>query len=114
MFQECFNEFLFCNFVVAWHSLQLPKLKEGLFFYIRSNWECQAHLDLKKILGILFFSTQHFFQGFFLSDFSVCTKIPDRSTVSLYWLSDLLDNIHNKRKTWDTKTTTEPIRVIYQ
>ena len=31
MFQECFNIVLFCNFVFAWNSLQLPKQKEGLF-----------------------------------------------------------------------------------
>ena len=30
--QECFNEVLFCNFVLAWISSQLPEQKEGLFF----------------------------------------------------------------------------------
>ena len=30
-FQECFIEVLFCNFVVARHSLQLPEQKEDLF-----------------------------------------------------------------------------------
>ena len=30
MFQECFNEVLFCDFVVAWISSQLPQQKEGL------------------------------------------------------------------------------------
>ena len=31
VFQECFNEVLFCNFIVAWISSQLPEQKEGLF-----------------------------------------------------------------------------------
>ena len=31
VFQESFDEVFFCNFVVAWISLQLPKQKEGLF-----------------------------------------------------------------------------------
>ena len=26
---RCFIEFLFCNFVVAWHSSKLPEQKEG-------------------------------------------------------------------------------------
>ena len=30
MFQECINEVLFCDFVVAWISSQLPEQKEGL------------------------------------------------------------------------------------
>ena len=30
VFQECFNKVLFCDFVVAWISLQLPEHKEGL------------------------------------------------------------------------------------
>ena len=34
MFQECFNEILFCNLVVAWISFQLPKQKEGLFVFV--------------------------------------------------------------------------------
>ena len=29
----CFNVVLFCNFVVAWISSQLPEQKEGLFFH---------------------------------------------------------------------------------
>ena len=29
-FKGYFIEILFCNFVVAWHSSQLPKQKEGL------------------------------------------------------------------------------------
>ena len=29
-FQESFNEVLFCNFVLAWISSQLPEQKEGL------------------------------------------------------------------------------------
>ena len=33
VFQECLNEALFCDFVVAWISSQLPEQKEGLF-----NW----------------------------------------------------------------------------
>ena len=32
VFQECFNEVLFCNFVLAWISSQLPEQKGGLFF----------------------------------------------------------------------------------
>ena len=28
---EVFREIVFCDFVVAWQSLQLPKQKEGLF-----------------------------------------------------------------------------------
>ena len=32
VFKECFNEVLFCDFVVAWISLQLTGQKEGLFF----------------------------------------------------------------------------------
>ena len=32
MFQECFNEVLFCNFFVVLHSSHLPEQKEGLFF----------------------------------------------------------------------------------
>ena len=31
VFQECFNEVLFCDFVVARISSQLPEQKEGLF-----------------------------------------------------------------------------------
>ena len=31
VFQECLNEVLFCDFVVAWISSQLPEKKEGLF-----------------------------------------------------------------------------------
>ena len=31
VFQECFNKVLFCDFVVAWISSQLPEQKEGLF-----------------------------------------------------------------------------------
>ena len=31
MFQQSFNEVLFCNIVVAWISSQLPEQKEGLF-----------------------------------------------------------------------------------
>ena len=31
MFQICFIEILFCNYVVAWHASQLPEQKEGLF-----------------------------------------------------------------------------------
>ena len=31
VFQECFNEVLFCNFVLVWISSQLPEQKEGLF-----------------------------------------------------------------------------------
>ena len=31
--QECFKEVLFCNFVVAWISSQLPEQKEGLFIF---------------------------------------------------------------------------------
>ena len=31
VFQECFNEVLFCNFVLAWISLKLPEQKKGLF-----------------------------------------------------------------------------------
>ena len=30
MFQESLNEVLFCNYVVAWISSQLPEQKEGL------------------------------------------------------------------------------------
>ena len=33
-FQECFNEVLFCNFVLARISSQLPEQKEGLFFVL--------------------------------------------------------------------------------
>ena len=32
MFQECFNEVWFDEFVVAWISLQLPEQKDGLFY----------------------------------------------------------------------------------
>ena len=31
VFQECFKEVLFCNFVVAWISSQLHEQREGLF-----------------------------------------------------------------------------------
>ena len=31
VFQEYFNEVLFCNFVVAWNSSHQPEQKEGLF-----------------------------------------------------------------------------------
>ena len=34
-FQECFNEVLFYNFVLAWISSQLPEQKEGLFSTIK-------------------------------------------------------------------------------
>ena len=34
MFQECFNEILFDEVVVAWISSQLPEQKEGLFFSV--------------------------------------------------------------------------------
>ena len=40
MFQECYDEVLFCNFVLEWHSSQLPEQKEGLF-----------HLDFSLILS---------------------------------------------------------------
>ena len=33
VFQECFNEVLFHDFVVEWISSQLPEEKEGLFEY---------------------------------------------------------------------------------
>ena len=33
-FQRCFNDVLFCKFVVAWISSQLPEQKEGLFDYL--------------------------------------------------------------------------------
>ena len=32
VFQECFTEVLFCNFIFAWRSLQLPEQKGGLFY----------------------------------------------------------------------------------
>ena len=43
VFQECFIEVLFCNFVVAWISSQLPKQKEGLFYLefgllVKNKW----------------------------------------------------------------------------
>ena len=31
VFQECFNEVLFCDFIVAWISSKLPDQDEGLF-----------------------------------------------------------------------------------
>ena len=31
VFQECFIDVLFCDVIVSWHLLQLPKQKEGLF-----------------------------------------------------------------------------------
>ena len=31
VFQECFNEVLLCNFVLAWISSQQPEQKEGFF-----------------------------------------------------------------------------------
>ena len=37
VFQECFDEILFCNMVVPWISLQLPEQKEGLFDLQRSG-----------------------------------------------------------------------------
>ena len=37
VFQECFNAVLFCNFVLAWISLQLPEQKEGLLLRKRLN-----------------------------------------------------------------------------
>ena len=33
VFQECFNNVLFCDLVVAWISSQLPQQKEGLFYH---------------------------------------------------------------------------------
>ena len=30
---QCFNEVLFCNFLLAWISSQLPEQKEGLLLY---------------------------------------------------------------------------------
>ena len=33
VFQEGFNNILFCNLVVAWISSHLPEQKEGLFKY---------------------------------------------------------------------------------
>ena len=32
MFQECFNDVLLYNFVLAWISSQLPEQMEGLFY----------------------------------------------------------------------------------
>ena len=37
VFQECFNKVLFCDFVVAWISSQLPEQKEGLFEHYLVN-----------------------------------------------------------------------------
>ena len=45
VFQECFNEVLFCNFVLALISSQLPEQKEGLF---RSKKSSIQNLSLPK------------------------------------------------------------------
>ena len=61
MFQDYLNEVLFCNFVIAWISSQLPEQKEGFFFQIRFNFFINriteifdANYDLLKINTYLF------------------------------------------------------------
>ena len=34
VFQECFNEVLFCDLVVTWISSKLPEQKESLFIFV--------------------------------------------------------------------------------
>ena len=53
MFQESFNEFLFCNFVVAWISSQVP---EQVPMYLWMMWAPPTHLCSPKNCkrGILF------------------------------------------------------------
>ena len=36
VFEECFKDMLFCNFVVPWQSSQLPQQNEGLF--LKNSW----------------------------------------------------------------------------
>ena len=49
VFQECFKEVLFCNFVLSWISLQLPEQKEGLFLGFANVLSPQifSHKDLR-------------------------------------------------------------------
>ena len=47
--QECFYEVLFCNVVVAWQLLQLPKQKVGLF---KTNSNMKTTQKIKKTLEI--------------------------------------------------------------
>ena len=54
VFHECFNEVLFCNFVVAWISLQLQKQKKGLLSLKSMCWVCW--------FGSLDFDISQFFQ----------------------------------------------------
>ena len=51
MFQECYNGVLFCNFVVAWISSQLPEQKEGLFFQFLDGGD-PSSLILIRVLGV--------------------------------------------------------------
>ena len=48
VFQEWFNEVLFCNFVFAWISSQLPEQKEGLLSVLGSR-----HILLKSKMSML-------------------------------------------------------------
>ena len=53
VFQENFNKVLFCNFVLAWISSQLPEQKEGLFV----TWQS---LQLTGQIECLFIWMVHF------------------------------------------------------
>ena len=44
MFQKCFKEVFFCNFVLACISSQLPEQKEGLFFFLNIVKHFTRHL----------------------------------------------------------------------
>ena len=42
---KCFIDVLYCNFVFAWHSSQLPEQKEGLFLNAQKNAFGVGQLD---------------------------------------------------------------------
>ena len=57
MFQECFNEVLFSDFVVAWISSQLPeqKEKEHLYSLFKIDWDflgLSSFFMLSSFLGL--------------------------------------------------------------
>ena len=48
MFQECFNKALFCNFVVACKTSQLPEQKKGLLHFLHCTNTCFAKLSSRN------------------------------------------------------------------